>query len=151
LEVRTIMTSEVGVCSINDVVRYAAEMMRECDCGAIPVVDSRDNMRLVGIITDRDIAIRAVANGLDSSSTKVGECMSNEISFVLPDSTIHEVEQIMENRQVRRVPVVDENRRVCGMVSLADIARTRPDQNAAVVVQKVSEPAATAEHAAFLS
>jgi len=145
------MTSEVGVCSINDVVRYAAEMMRECDCGAIPVVDSRDNMRLVGIITDRDIAIRAVANGLDSSSTKVGECMSNEISFVLPDSTIHEVEQIMENRQVRRVPVVDENRRVCGMVSLADIARTRPDQNAAVVVQKVSEPAATAEHAAFLS
>jgi CBS domain-containing protein len=105
----------------------------------------------LGIITDRDIAIRAVAKGLDPQTTYVADCMSTDISFVHPTSTIEEVERIMENLQVRRVPVVDEESRVCGMVSMADIARTRPQSNAAVVMQEVSKPTHDSEHAAFLS
>ena len=145
------MTSDPGVCTVSDFVRDAALLMRDCDCGAIPVVEDRESLRLVGIITDRDIAIRAVSDGLDPATTAVGDCMSTGISFVHPSSTIDEVEKIMENLQVRRVPVVDESGKICGIVSLADIARTRPDQKAVSVVQKVSEPAQEAEHAAFLS
>jgi len=145
------MTFDPAVCTVDDSVRLAAQMMVECDCGAIPVVEDRQSMRLIGIITDRDIAVRAVAEGRDMLITTVRDCMSEEISYVHPDSLIHEVEQIMENRQVRRVPVVDETKRICGIVSLADIARTRPDLSAVGVVQKVSEPAADLQHAAFLS
>ena len=145
------MTPDPGVCTVCDFVRDAALLMQECDCGAIPVVEDRQSLRLIGIITDRDIAIRSVAAGLDPATTTIGDCMSTGISFVHPSSTIDEVERIMENLQVRRVPVVDEFGKICGIVSLADIARTRPDQKAVAVVQKVSEPAQEAEHAAFLS
>jgi CBS domain-containing protein len=136
---------------MDSTLRQAAEEMQNCDCGAIPVVESTETMRLLGIITDRDIAIRAVAKGLDPNSTRVAECMSENISFVKPDSTLSEVERIMENLQVRRVPVVNENRSICGMVSMADIALVRPSQNAGSVVQEVSKPTHAMEHAAYLS
>ena len=151
MEVREIMTADPAVCEMSQPVRDAAEMMEECDCGAIPVVENLLTKRLVGLITDRDIAIRAVAKGLDPLETRVGDCMTSDISFVRPESSIEEVEQIMENLQVRRVPIVDENESVCGMVSIADIALTRPHQKAAALVQGVSKPAQHIEDAAYLS
>ena len=151
MEVREIMTTDPAVCEVSQPVRDAAEMMEECDCGAIPVVESMSNKRLVGIITDRDIAIRAVAKGLDPLETKVGECMTADITFVHPESTLEEVQQIMENLQVRRVPIVDQDECVCGMVSLADIALVRPEQKAASLVQEISKPAQQLEDAAYLS
>lgn len=151
MEVREIMTADPAVCEMSQSVRDAAEMMEECDCGAIPVVESMANKRLVGLITDRDIAIRAVAKGLDPLKTRVGACMTTDISFVHPSSTLEEVQQIMENLQVRRVPIVDENECVCGMVSMGDIALMRPDERAASLVQGVSKPAQMIEDAAYLS
>jgi CBS domain-containing protein len=136
---------------MDESLRVAAERMEECDCGAIPVVESETSMRLVGLITDRDIAIRAVAKGLDPNNTRVSECMSTDITWVHPGSQLQEVERIMENLQVRRVPVVDEDRCLCGMVSVADVALSRSPQQAGEVVQEVSKPTGDPGHAAFLS
>jgi CBS domain-containing protein len=151
MEVREIMTGDPAVCEMSQSVKDAAEMMEECDCGAIPVVESLETKRLVGIITDRDIALRAVAKGLDPLETRVGDCMTADITFVHPDSTLEEVQQIMENLQVRRVPIVDNDQLVCGIVSLADIALARPDQKAASLVQEVSRPTQELQDAAYLS
>lgn len=151
MQVREIMTNDPGTCSMDQTIREAAAMMIDCDCGAIPVVESAQTMRLMGIITDRDIAIRAVALGLDPNTTRVSECMSSDISCVNPESSVEDVERIMENLQVRRVPVVNENGSVMGMVSVADIAYSRPPQNAAEIVQEVSKPTAEAGHAPYLS
>ncbi len=147
MEVREIMTSDPGLCRLDQSIREAAEMMVECNCGAIPVVENLENKRMVGIITDRDLAVRAVALGMDPNTTRVATCMSVDITHVRPSSTVEEVERIMENLQVRRVPVVDENDVVCGMVSLADIALTRPNGNAAQLVQEVSKPSQEAQPA----
>lgn len=151
MEVREIMTNDPGTCSMDQSIREAAAMMIDCDCGAIPVVESPQTMRLMGIVTDRDLAIRAVAKGLDPNTTPVSECMSADISCVNPDSSVDDVERIMENLQVRRVPVVNENGSVVGMVSIADIAFARPKQKAAEIVQEVSKPSADAGHAPYLS
>jgi Mg/Co/Ni transporter MgtE len=77
--------------------------------------------------------------------------MTADISFIHPESTLEEVQQIMENLQIRRVPVVDENGLVMGMISLADVALTRPDKQAASLVQGISKPKSDIEHAAYLS
>ena len=151
MEVREIMTSDPGLCRLDQTLKEAAEMMLDCDCGAIPVVESLYTKRLVGIITDRDIAVRAVAKGLDPNTTRVADCMSVDITHVRPDSNVEEVERIMENLQVRRVPVVDNDDVVCGMVSMADIALTRPIGNAAQLVQELSKPVTSEDHPAYLS
>lgn len=151
MEVREIMTSDPGVCCLDQTIKEAAQMMVECNCGAIPVVDSLESKRMVGIITDRDLAVRAVALGLDPMWTRVSACMSVDITHVHPGSSVEEVERIMENLQVRRVPVVDENDVVCGMVSMADIALSRPGGNAAQLVQELSKPAQDVEQPAYLS
>ena len=88
MEAREIMTADPAVCVASQSDRVAAEFMEECDCGAIPVVNDLENKKLVGIITDRDIAIRAVAKGLDTLETRVEDCMTRDISFVRPDSSI---------------------------------------------------------------
>lgn len=151
MEVRELMTSDPGVCTMDQPIREAAEMMIDCDCGAVPVVENMDSMRLMGIVTDRDLAVRAVAKGLDAETTRVSECMSTDLSCVNPEASIEEAERIMEDRQVRRVPVVDSENCVLGMVSLADIALSRGPHQAAQVVQEVSRPNEVNEHAPYLS
>lgn len=147
MEVRGIMTSDPGLCCLDQSIKEAAEMMIECNCGAIPVVENLVTKRMVGIITDRDLAVRAVAPGLDPNTTRVAACMSVDITHVHPSSTVEEVERIMENLQVRRVPVVDDNDVVCGMVSMADIALQRPNGNSAQLVQEISKPTQEAQPA----
>ena len=151
MEAREIMTADPAVCEMSQPVKEAAEMMEACDCGAIPVVESLASRRLIGIITDRDIAIRAVAKGLDPLETRVSECMTSDISFVHPESTLEEVQQIMENLQVRRVPIVDEHECVVGMVSMGDVALVRPHEQAASLLQGVSKSAEQLQDAAYLS
>jgi CBS domain-containing protein len=151
MEARDIMTADPAVCEMLQPVMDAARMMEECDCGAIPVVENRESNRLMGIITDRDIVLRSVAKGLDPMDTPVAVCMTKEISFVRPDSQLEEVQQIMENLQVRRVPVVDENECVIGMVSISDIVHTRTDERAASLVQGISKRSDEITDAVFLS
>jgi CBS domain-containing protein len=119
-----------------------AGLMRQFDCGAIPVVDSRDKRKLVGIVTDRNIAIRAVAEG-KGPETRVGELMTAEPRAADPDDEIDAVREIMINEQVRRVPVTGGNGELVGMVAQADLARedaAADDDDVGEIVEAISEP-----------
>ncbi|MDX8147200.1 CBS domain-containing protein [Lentzea sp. BCCO 10_0061] len=111
----------------------AARMMRDLDVGSLPICGKDD--RLHGIITDRDIVIRAVAGGLDLAATKVGE-FGGHVHWVDASDSVAQVLRTMEDNQIRRVPVIDEHRLV-GMVSEADLARHLPEHELALFVERV--------------
>ena len=119
--------------------REAAEAMKEADAGIIPVVSPSDRAQLVGVITDRDIVVRAVAKGVDENTAKVEEYMSKNVMWVAPDSDTGDVADIMAGTQVHRVPVL-ENGLLQGMVSLADIATTKK-RDAEKALEGISEGA----------
>jgi CBS domain-containing protein len=118
------MTSAVTTAASNTPLRDVAAMMREGDMGAVPVVDGG---KLVGIVTDRDIVVRAVAEGKDPS-TPVAEAMTSEIFSVGPDDFVFEAIRVMGDKQVRRIPVVTESGELAGIISMADIALEIEDQ-----------------------
>lgn len=121
---REIMTSAVTTAASNTSLRDIAVMMREGDMGAVPVVEGG---KLVGIVTDRDIVVRAVAEGKDAS-TPVAEAMTSEIFSVRPDDFVFEAIRLMGDKQVRRIPVVTESDELAGIISMADIALEIEDQ-----------------------
>ncbi len=135
--IREIMTQDVECASPDTSVREAAERMRSRDIGSLPVCEGK---RVVGIITDRDITIRSTASGSDPSSTKVGAVMTREIVSVKPDDTLKDAERIMHDRQLRRLPVVDENGELVGYLAMAKIARKESPAKAGRVLQGVSQP-----------
>lgn len=140
--VRDIMSAEVACCTPGTSLRQVAELMVECDCGSIPVVADEQSRRLVGMITDRDIVCRALAKGRNPLEMTAQDCMSSEdIACVTPDSQIDECSRLMEEYQVRRLPVVDEHNCVCGIIAQADIARHAPEDKTAELVKEVSQPA----------
>jgi CBS domain-containing protein len=117
--------------------------MRECDCGCIPVVEDKESNRLVGVITDRDIACRCTADG-KGPNTPVKEAMSRDPKCCRPDDDVATVERIMAEEQVRRVPVVDDRGCCVGMIAQADLAlneRAASDSEVGRVVERISEPA----------
>ena len=135
---RDLMTGSPAVCTPQTSSQDAARMMQDNDCGSLPVVDSRDSMKLVGMVTDRDLALRVLGRGMDSN-TPVREAMSKKIASVKVDDDLKAVERVMTGQQVRRVPVVDGHDRVVGIVAQADLARalgTSPEVSR--VVEKIS-------------
>jgi CBS domain-containing protein len=137
-----IMTENPACCTPTDTVEHAAKLMIENDCGCVPVVDDTETNRLLGVVTDRDLACRCLGEG-KGADTRVSEVMSANPSCCTPDSDLQEVEQIMAMRQVRRVPVIDDQGCCVGMISQADLAReNRAVGNREVgrVVERVSEP-----------
>lgn len=138
MEVRTIMTSDPACCSADTPVRRAAEMMVEYDCGEIPVVGA--DGKLTGVITDRDVSCRVVAQGMDPQQTKVQDVMTAPVISVTPDTSIDECERLMEQNQIRRVPVVDNDGTCCGIVAQADIALHVDEKETAAVVRDISRP-----------
>jgi CBS domain-containing protein len=153
MEAQEIMTRAPACCTPDHTVQEAARMMQDHDCGCIPVVD--DARRLVGVVTDRDLACRCLAAGL-GPDTSVAEVMSLSPSCCSPDDDVQLVERIMENRQVRRVPVVDAQGECVGMVSQADVARAAErsaqvsDREVARMVERVSAPLSSARREAGL-
>jgi len=131
-----IMTSDPACCKENQSLQDAARLMIDNDCGQIPVVD--DEGGLVGVITDRDVCCRAVAEGM-SAETRVGDVMTRSVVSVTPDTSLEDCLASMEKNQVRRVPVIDDDGKCCGMVSQADVARTGSDAKTAELVQEVSQ------------
>lgn len=141
MRVREVMTPDPVCCTRNTPLADVARLMRDWDCGAIPVVDADDaGRKLVGIITDRDIVMRGVADGADLSKLCAGDCMSLAVATVTPDRPLEECEKIMEQHQVRRTPVVDVVGNCCGIVSQADLARHAPLDETGEVVREVSKP-----------
>jgi CBS domain-containing protein len=135
VNVRDIMTADVIVASPDDDLMRAAQLMESNDFGSLPI--GQDG-RLIGMLTDRDIAIRAVARGLGPQA-KVSEVMTTDIECVRDTDSVAEAAARMEDMQVRRLPVVDDNDKLVGIVSLGDLAQTEPD-DAGDALQGISQP-----------
>jgi len=115
--------------------------MKTEDVGAVPVVESSSSRKLVGIITDRDIAVKAVATGRSVESTTVKEVMTTDVVTCREDEDVDKAVARMAERQVRRLPVVDVNGTMCGIISQADIAtRVNQDKTTGALVEAISEP-----------
>ena len=137
MKVSEIMTREVETVTPDTTIQEAAKLMARVDAGALPILD---NGRLSGIITDRDIAVRAVGEGRNPASTKVRDIMSGQVKHVTEDDDVEEVADTMADLQVRRLPVVNREQRVVGIVSLGDIAREKRARTAGEALQGISRP-----------
>ena len=139
MELREIMTRDVEVVSSDASLKDAASKMKRLDVGLIPVCDGD---RLQGMLTDRDITIRATAEGRDPKTTKVSEVMSTDVAYCLEEQEVVEAASLMEARQIRRVPILDQDKRLVGIVSLADIAvHVRDRELSGETLEEISEPA----------
>lgn len=136
----TMMTKDPAVCTPETPLREVAQMMKRNDCGEIPVVESEQSRKPVGVVTDRDIATRIVAEGGDTASAVASDAMSSPATTVHQDADFDEVCDLMEQEQIRRIVVVDDRGNVCGIVAQADIARTGRESQTADLVREVSEP-----------
>lgn len=134
--VRDLMTDKVCSIDADKTVEYAAKMMKDEDVGLAPIVEGD---RLVGTLTDRDIAIRVVAEGRDPSSTTVREVASTDLVTVDPQQELDEALRLMAQHQVRRLPVVEEDGRLVGIVAQADVARDGDDSQTGQVVEQISQ------------
>ena len=142
MRVSQIMTPDPACCTPQSTAREAATLMRDHDCGSLPVVKSLTNRRLVGIVTDRDLAVRGLAAG-NGPDTPVDELMTNDPISSGPDDEVEIVREVMVAQQVRRVPVVDENGAVVGIVAQADLALedgAASDQELGRIVEAISDP-----------
>ena len=134
MNVRDVMTSNPRTVSPSDSIQVAARIMKEEDCGVVPVVE---NGKAVGIVTDRDIVIRAVAEGVSDRSVR--EIATTDLVFVKPDTSTRDAEKLMSQRQVRRLPVI-ENDRLVGIISLGDIAvKEGKDSRTGDTLENISE------------
>lgn len=139
MELREIMTRNVEVVSSDASLKDAASKMKILDVGLIPVCDGD---RLQGMLSDRDITIRATADGRDPKTTKVNEVMSTDLAYCLEEQEVEEAVSLMEARQIRRVPILDQDKRLVGIVSLADIAvHVRDRDLSGETLEEISEPA----------
>ena len=137
MKVEEIMSANPACCSPEATVKEAARLMVQRDCGEIPVID--ESGKPLGVITDRDIACRVIANGR-GPDTRVRQAMTQPAITVSIDMSVEECCGIMEENQVRRVPVVDAKGACCGMLALADIALEGSEQMTAELVRDVSTP-----------
>lgn len=144
MEVKDIMTENPACCTSDTNLQEVAQLMVKHNCGESPVVESKQNMKLVGVITDRDITCRTVAKGKNPLEMTAGDCMSSPCITVTPEMSVEDCCKVMEENQVRRVPVVDESGACCGIVAQADIAQHASKQETARVVKGVSLPKETA-------
>jgi CBS domain-containing protein len=135
-DIREVMTSNPRTVEADKPVAEAAKLMRDEDVGLAPVVEGD---RLVGTLTDRDIAIRVVAEGKDPASTPVREVASTEVVTVSPEQDLDEATRLMAQHQVRRVPVVEEDGRLVGVVAQADVARQSDEQQTGELVGEISQ------------
>lgn len=134
-----IMTSNPECCLPSDSVVKAAKLMKSEDVGPIPIVTDRDSRKLAGIVTDRDLAIKVVAEGRDPNATPVEEVMSQKLITCKEDDDIKTVLELMEEHQVRRIPVVDRSDRLMGIIAQADVAtRLGRDKVTGQMVEQIS-------------
>ena len=135
--VRDVMTANPATVSEKDSIRDVARIMAREDTGIVPVVDGK---KIIGLITDRDIVVRLVAEGKDLANSRVNEVMSKSVRSVKEDTPISEVLDLMSNAQIRRVPVVNQNNELVGILSIGDIAsRDRETGRVGKAIEEISE------------
>jgi CBS domain-containing protein len=147
MQVKDVMTTDPACCISETALQEVAQMMVDHDCGEIPVVESKETKRPIGVITDRDIVCRAIAKGLNPLDLTVADCMTTPCVTVTPDMSVGQCAGLMEDKKIRRVPVVDADGSCCGIVALADIALKGKTGVTAEVVKEVSEPTGAASAA----
>lgn len=136
MQIREVMTTSVVVLSPEAPIGEIARMMRDEDIGSVPIAE---NDRLIGMVTDRDLVIRGLTDGMDISHMHARAVMSPHMLYCREDQTVEEVLDNMADQQIRRLPVVDRDKRLVGMVSLGDLSRARSKQ-AGDALKDISEP-----------
>ena len=136
-QIRELMTTSPRTVSPDATAVDAARLMRDEDTGIVPIAEG--DGRLVGVVTDRDIAIRVIAEGKDPTSTKVTELTSQNVVTIDPQQDLDEALRLMAQHQVRRLPVVEEDGKLCGILAQADVARHAEPARTGRVVEEISE------------
>jgi len=143
MKLRDLMTKNVRTCRPDSPVTEAAQIMADVNCGAVPVCEGD---KCVGMITDRDIVLRVVAKGEDFQTVTVRDCMTTPVITATPDTSAQDAAEIMANKQIRRLPIVEGNR-LCGIVALGDMATVRIHvDEAGQALSNISEPAQPGAH-----
>jgi len=135
-----VMTKDPVCCLPNDSVAKAAELMKNENIGSIPVIESQQTQKLVGIVTDRDLALKIVSEGRDANSTNVEAVMTRRVVTCVADDDLQKALDVMAGHQLRRIPVVDHDNKIVGIIAQADVAR-RVDQpeKTAEMVKEISQ------------
>lgn len=134
-----VLTRDPVCCLPDDTVEQAARLMKKEDVGPIPVIENRQSKKLLGIVTDRDLAVKVVAEGRDNKKTKVEEIMTRNPVTCHPNDDLQVALDAMAQHQIRRVPVVDDQGRIIGIIAQADVAtRTDDPERTADVVEEIS-------------
>ncbi len=143
MNIKEVMTKNPACCTPTMRLDDIARMMVDHDCGEIPVIRSKEKPELMGVITDRDICCRAVATGKCAAATTANECMTSPVFTVTPETDLAQACKVFEQKEVRRLPVVDSKNNVVGIVSLADLVERAPEQYAREVLRHASKGAGT--------
>jgi CBS domain-containing protein len=136
MKISDIMSSDVEVARPDDSIQTVAQRMADLDVGSLPVCDGQ---RILGMVTDRDITIRATARGL-ASDTSVTQVMTADVEYAFEDDDLQEVADKMAKAQIRRLPIVDRDKNLVGILAIADIAREDKDKRVGETVEKISQP-----------
>ncbi|MGH7629543.1 MAG: CBS domain-containing protein [Gemmatimonadales bacterium] len=143
MQASELMTNQPACCTPDETAQRAAQLMKEHDCGCIPVVEDTRSKRVIGVVTDRDLACRGLAAG-KGPDTAVREVMTKNPTCCHPEDQVADVERVMAEQQIRRVPVVDARGCCVGMIAQADLALNEAaatDSEVGRVVERISEPA----------
>ena len=146
MKILDVMTRNPAIVTPDMPIREAAQIMKSQDIGIVPVVETDGSCRLIGVVTDRDIAVRVVAEGLDARAC-VRDIMSQHVHTRRSDDDLDDVMETMAREQVRRIPIVDERGTLIGIVSQADIVlKAKDDGKAEATVERISEPGGSHSH-----
>lgn len=137
--VSTVMTPDVFCATADTTLGEIAQLMRDNDCGAIPIIDDAETLRPIGIVTDRDITVRIVAEGRNPLELTARDAMSEGAVTILPDADLEECLDLMEENQLRRIIVVDDEGAVVGLVAQADIVEWASEEESGELLQEISE------------
>ena len=140
MKVQDIMTGQPRSLTPESTAREAAQLMKEINAGVIPIVESMSSQKLVGVVTDRDLAIRLVAEGRDGSCSVSDVMSAGDLATCGPTDDVNRVMETMSREQVRRIPIVDERGTLVGIVAQADIVLKADDKKAEHTVEEISEP-----------
>ncbi|HEY0659363.1 MAG TPA: CBS domain-containing protein [Pyrinomonadaceae bacterium] len=139
MQVKEIMTENPACATAETNLQKVARMMVDNDCGCIPIVDGEDTRRPIGMLTDRDITVRAVAEGKNPLDLTAIDVMTEDVITVTPEMSVEDCGNLMETKQIRRVAVIDKSGACVGMVAQADIAIKGSEKQAADIVQEISK------------
>ena len=140
MKIRELMTKNVRALKAEHTLQEAAQLMSDLDVGIIPIAEQGG--KLQGVITDRDIVVRAVAKGMDINSTRISDCMTGKVVTVTEDQTAKDAARIMADNQIRRLPVISENNALVGIIAIGDLAVVGIHENeAGLALSEISEPA----------